>query len=167
MLFTLTLPAILVSEDTGLVGVFEGNKLHLSSIRNHRFVADRWKEALGIAPTDALNWPEPKKPTDKLLIYQEKVAYLQDIEQFKEACESGVSVIISKDPLRGKKCARPHQKILLIDRFDGWRNGSYALFPKTKGYHAVHTRKILGVRPWTAYSQLSPRHSSKSLPSPK
>lgn len=75
-----------------------------------------------------------------------------------------VDVLISSEPLRHMRmlCSRPY---LLIDRFDGWRDGGMMLFFDNGRLWTENVREDVGDRPWAlkrkAYANKASRNPQK------
>ena len=69
---------------------------------------------------------------------------LWDGRAIAEDCRTA-SVVISAVPVR-RRCPAAHT---IIDRFDLWRNGAYALYFEPSGPRVVSVTDARGIRPWT------------------
>ncbi len=69
---------------------------------------------------------------------------MKEAEEGEVACVEA-DVLIAQFPLRG----RCRNAAIRIDRFDVWRNGSYALYISSGGEVEIETaRQARGMRPW-------------------
>jgi len=71
------------------------------------------------------------------------IAYVYGEGALLEECYRA-DVVVSKFPIR-RDCPFPK---VVIDRFDLWRNGSYAIFIKDDVIEVVNDREVRGNRPW-------------------
>ncbi len=55
------------------------------------------------------------------------------------------TVVVSLEPVRRGTCPNP---AVVIDRFDLWRNGGYALWLSPDGVRVRSARGTRGARPW-------------------
>ena len=74
----------------------------------------------------------------------QKISVVWDEGALLEDCWTS-DIVISATPVR-RRCDAPSQ---VIDRFDMWRNGAYAIYLDGRDIDIVHTREIRGDRPWT------------------
>ncbi len=72
------------------------------------------------------------------------VALIMHPAAFLEDCWVA-DVIVSVVPLRGTNCPAPQT---IIDRFDIWRNGAYALWLDEGRVRVENVRQHQGERPW-------------------
>lgn len=73
------------------------------------------------------------------------VAYVYGEGALMEECYRA-NVVVSSIPIR-RDCPFPK---IVIDRFDLWRNGSYAIFINNGGIEVISDREVRGNRPWVA-----------------
>ena len=73
------------------------------------------------------------------------IAYVYGEGALLEECYRA-QVVVSKFPIR-RDCPFPK---VVIDRFDLWRNGSYAIFIEDNAVKVVNDREVRGNRPWVA-----------------
>ncbi len=146
-------PDILVSENGRLVAVADGaGNLLLSSRRTARFEAEAWLRRAG--EETALDWPADgygaggRLACDRLgCIYRTDgwtVAIAHEPEALFEDC-AVADIVLSLEPVR-RPCRSARR---VIDRFDLWRNGAYALW--VDGEREVRIESVRGRRgdrPW-------------------
>jgi competence protein ComEC len=146
-------PDVLIAADGGLMAVRGADgALMLSSARAGRFSAEGWLRLDG-QDGGAPVWPETGATADGIMrcdalgcIYRasgQVVALMRRPEALAEDC-GAAGVILSREPVR----ARCRSARLVVDRFDLWRNGSYALWLSPGGVRAEHARGVRGNRPW-------------------
>lgn len=148
-------PDVLVSEDGDLFAVADPDgPLLLSSARADEFVADTWLRRSGTAVAGVL--PEDgygaagRLACDSLgCIYRafgRTVALVQQPIALLEDC-GAADVVVSFEPVR-IPCA---PTLAVIDRFDLWRNGAYAIWIEDDGGIEIDSvRELRGERPWVA-----------------
>ncbi len=145
-------PDILVSGNAKLMAVRAAHGgLMLSSRRAARFSAEMWLRREG--QRERLPWPGEGQSADGRMtcdglgcIYRaggEVVALVRDANALAEDCYAA-TVVVSTVPVRAP-C--PSARVV-IDRFDLWRNGSYALWLGTDGVRVENARESRGQRPW-------------------
>jgi competence protein ComEC len=144
---------VLIAADGGLMAVRGADgSLTLSSARAGRFSAEGWLRLDG-QDGGAPIWPETGVTADGRLrcdalgcIYRAAgrvVALMRRPAALAEDC-GAAGVILSREPVR----ARCRSARLVVDRFDLWRNGSYALWLGPAGVRVEHARGVRGERPW-------------------
>ncbi len=141
-------PDLLVNEDGSLFAVRAASgELALSSPRSRSFTAASWLRRAG--QTESAPWPMTHMACDRLgCLYAPertpRVALVRDARALAEDC-AVADIVVSAVPTRGT-CSAP----LVVDRFDLWRNGAYAIrFDDGTGRpQAVHARGARGARPW-------------------
>jgi competence protein ComEC len=146
-------PDVLASGDGRLFAIRtpEGEML-LSSGRVRRFDAEIWARQAGEAEPET--WPRSGTAADGRLrcdplgcIYRARdqvVALVQDGRALDEDC-AAATVVISREPIRGRTCAGTP---LVIDRFDLWREGGHAVWLSSDGVRVQTVADWRGKRPW-------------------
>jgi len=145
-------PDILVDGDAKLLGVRAADGgLMLSSGRAARFEEDTWLRRAGRPEPEP--WPKEGPSPDGRLscdslgcLYRAhgQVAALARTEgALMEDCGEA-SVVVSLVPVRGS-CVGPR---VVIDRFDLWRHGSYAVWLDPGSVAVASVRRWQGARPW-------------------
>ena len=150
-------PDLLVSGDGKLLAVrAPDGRLWLSTMRSARFTADVWLRRAGEASGEA--WPRAGAAAGGALacdplgclfhLKGQRVALVRDGRALDEDCRIA-SLMVSLEPVRKGRCPAP---LLVIDRFDLWREGGHALWlaPGT-GADAVRVESVAaarGDRPW-------------------
>ena len=61
---------------------------------------------------------------------------------------SKADLVVSLEPLRRQACRGPS---LVLDRFDLWRHGSYAVWLEPSGPRALAVSETQGRRPWSSF----------------
>ncbi|MBL8906676.1 MAG: ComEC/Rec2 family competence protein [Rhizobiales bacterium] len=142
-------PDILVERTAANVAVRtpEGT-LSFASLRRGRFAAEKWLQANGeeaqLSPaSDAGAW-ECGKGLCKAVVRNYRIAYADDELAIRQACPA-VDILIARFPLRDRCGEVP----VTIDRFDVWRNGSYAVYLGNGRVEQRTARAGQGNRPWT------------------
>ncbi|MGE5145092.1 MAG: ComEC family competence protein, partial [Candidatus Eiseniibacteriota bacterium] len=143
---------VLIAGDGGLMAVRDADgDLVLSSGRAGRFSAEGWLRAGG--QENAETWPATGAAADGALncdalgcVYRASgqiVALMRRPEALADDC-GRATILVSREPIR----ARCRTARLVIDRFDLWRNGSYALWLSPERVRVEHARGVRGDRPW-------------------
>ncbi len=151
-------PDVLVSGDAKLLGVRSSEgELWVSSGRKARYTAETWARRAGVAAPRvwSTRGPEADKPQaegqlrcDGLgCLFRARghmVALVNDSRALAEDC-AAATVVIALEPVADGACPEPE---LVIDRFDLWRNGAYALWLSPGGIEVRNAREVRGERPW-------------------
>jgi competence protein ComEC len=143
-------PDILVERTGGNVAVRNGDGLLVPvAARRARFAVENWLQQDGdlVTMAEAAARPGWTCPVDDACLMDLKgyrVAYLREGIDTAAYCR-GVDILVTDFPLRG---ACGHVPVR-IDRFDVWRNGSYALFVRDGAIEVTTAADHRGVRPWT------------------
>jgi competence protein ComEC len=145
-------PDVLINGDGRLVGVRTANGgLSLSSLRAETFAARIWLERSGDAR--AARWPETISADGRLrcdalgCLYRARgrtVALARDARAYADDCVPG-AIVVSTEPVRWHCRAAA----TVVDRFDLWRNGAYALWITKDGVDVLSVRQARGDRLWT------------------
>ena len=143
-------PDILVERTASNVAIRGGNgRLDFVNGRRGRFAAEKWLQANGeevsrdLIPTDTA-WICTGVMCEAT-VRGRRIAYAEDESALASGCPA-VDVLIARFPLRRNCTNLP----LTIDRFDVWRNGSYALYVTGEGIVMRTAKEGRGKRPWTA-----------------
>ncbi len=147
-------PDILVNGDGSLMAVrLADGRYSLSSKRAERFAARIWLERDGEDEADAALWPRTESADGRFAcdligcIYRaglRDVALVRDARALEDDCRPG-AIVVSAVPVR--RACRGAGRV--IDRFDLWRNGAYALWLGRDGVRALSVREARGDRLWT------------------
>jgi competence protein ComEC len=149
-------PDILVSDDAGLVAVRDlSGDLVLTSYRRETFTGNSWLAMAGqnAKPT----WPEPGEATADGSLRCDSQACI-----YRPGGADGPAVSIVTDPsVLAEDCARSDFVVSLapaaepcrtplgvIDRFDLWRSGAYAVWISRDGIRMETVAEAQGDRPW-------------------
>ncbi len=152
-LATVRPPDVLASGDGKLLGIRgDGGELLVSSARTARYTAGSWARRNGVAEAGAWPLDQPaaggRLTCDSLgCIFRARgqvVALVQDSRALMEDCRLA-TVVVSLEPVRRGTCPNP---AVVIDRFDLWRNGGYALWLSPDGVRVRSARGTRGARPW-------------------
>jgi competence protein ComEC len=142
-------PDILIERTAANVAIRtpEGN-LAFANQRRGRFAAEKWLQANGeeakLSPaTTGAAW-KCDKGICTASVDAYRVAYADDELAIRSTCPK-VDILIARFPLRDNCDAIP----FAIDRFDVWRNGSYALYIADGKIQQRTARAGQGDRPWT------------------
>ncbi len=162
-------PDIMVSGDARLVGVrtADGGML-LSSGRIERFTADSWVRRAGAEQAGL--WPVGTESADGRLrcdalgcVYRRaggRIAIVSKVEALVDDC-GAVDMLLSLVPVR-RRCPTVQQ---VVDRFDIWRNGAYAIWMDDAGVVRIeNTRHARGDRPWVPKPETRPRAADVRAP---
>lgn len=150
--FTMRPPDILVDENAKLVSVRAADgTLVLSSLRAAKFSADTWLRRSGA--TEAEAWPKSGSSPDGRLtcdslgcLYRARgqtAALAREEAALWDDC-AAADIVVSLVPVR-RGCRGPEA---VIDRFDLWRNGSYAVWLDPDSIRVESVRQWQGRRPW-------------------
>jgi competence protein ComEC len=160
--FAATAPNLYISEDLKYVGVRYQDHLYVNSTRTKTFLSENWAHATGLPATSIRRWKsaKPQVPiapvecNDYGCLFQTqdfKLAYLNTADHLEYWCTKA-DVLLIKEPLREKRklCQGPK---MIIDRFDTWRNGAYAVAhdPESKMFSYTTVMDVTGHRPWSKY----------------
>ncbi|MEX0808091.1 MAG: ComEC/Rec2 family competence protein [Dongiaceae bacterium] len=153
-----TPPQILVSGDARLVAVAgENGEYVFSQERANRFEADIWMHRAGQEERQA--WPQEGYGADgRLLCDTLGCLYRAETNVVAIAWQAGAlaedcaiaDLVISLDPARDLCRSGATGKPIVIDRFDLWRNGGYAVWLEADGIRTLSVAETRGIRPWVA-----------------
>ncbi|MEO3430072.1 ComEC/Rec2 family competence protein [Pelagibius sp. CAU 1746] len=149
-------PSLLVSGDGRQAGLRDPEgTLWVAWPRGSRFVLDSW--ARQSFATQTLAWPGLGEGTAAGLncdplgcLYREKgstLAVLRDPRGAADDCRLA-EVLVSLEPLRRQPCRGP---LVVIDRFDLWRQGAQAVWLGPGGPVVRTVAGQQGARPWSPY----------------
>ncbi len=150
-------PDVMVSGDGRLMAVrTTDGGLMLSSLKRNRFDRESWLRRAGLEGAKA--WPSPAglaAGSDRTItcddvgcLYRARgntVALVKRADAFLEDCWVA-DLVIAVVPLRRRRCPKPK---LVIDRFDLWRNGAYAMWIDRDFIRAESVLGTQGLRPWS------------------
>jgi competence protein ComEC len=151
-------PHILVSDDARLVAVAnERGEFVFSQLRANRFEAEIWMHRAGQEEREA--WPNEGYGADGRLLcdalgclYRAEdrlVAIAWRAAALAEDC-AVADLVVSLEPARDL-CRRSGPLApIVIDRFDLWRNGGYAIWLDADGIRIRSVAETRGNRPWVA-----------------
>jgi len=150
-------PVILASENAEIFAVQtkQGIEVIGPGVRGNRYTKAAWLERAGYSKASAVSGetstiaPDVPIRCDHMgcivtVGHNRKVSVVWDEGALLEDCWI-MDAIISAVPVR-RRCDRPH---LVVDRFDLWRNGAYALYVDGDDIRVEHSRDVRGDRPWT------------------
>lgn len=159
------IPTVLVSGDAQLMGLrLSGGVLAVSETRREAFTRTQWARLTG-ADTE-IAWTElaaidPRFRCDgQGCIWRaddDMVAFVFEPDILAEDC-AVADVVVAQIPTRGR-CAAP----LVVDRFDVWRNGAYAITLSAAG-EGTSPAFLDRTRVRTVAEQTGDRPWSRSLP---
>jgi competence protein ComEC len=164
-------PDLLISADAKLVAAKDaGGGYRLSSTRAARLTAETWLRRN--AQIEAIRFPLPDDPDGGALacdalgcVYRLKgrsIALALTGDALAEDCLRA-DLVVSAIPIRGP-CAHP---AAIIDRFDLWRGGAYAV--RIDGDGAIHVESVaatLGNRPWVMDRMRESQRSGRLIGDP-
>lgn len=133
------LPQVLIDGQGKLVGAYEGNILYVSSSRKGKFMAETWQKYLAAK--------EIKPMACKDGVCQSSfqgIPLIVSSEKERQPCVKDALLIRLEPSERACPDAR-----LVIDWFDIWKAGGYALWLTEKTLRLEKVRESQGVRPWT------------------
>ncbi|HEX9771072.1 MAG TPA: ComEC/Rec2 family competence protein [Kiloniellales bacterium] len=151
-------PDVLVSGDAKLLGIRSASgELWVSSGRVARYTAETWARRAGVAAPRVweTDGPAAERPQAEgqlrcdglACLFHARgqlVALVNDSRALAEDC-AAATVVIALEPVPDGACPGPR---LVIDRFDLWRNGAYALWLSPDGIEVRSVREVSGERPW-------------------
>lgn len=147
---SVTWPTMVIQNTGDYAAVVTGNAVQLITENGHSERSGRsWLErtsfnVLDKKPPDSQ--PNIAKCDSQACILEKggiSIAYVYGEGALLEECYRA-DVVVSKFPIR-RDCPFPK---VVIDRFDLWRNGSYAIFIKDDVIEVVNDREVRGNRPW-------------------
>lgn len=149
-------PSLLVSGDGRQAGLRDPEgTLWVAWPRGSRFVLDSWARQAFATQTRA--WPDfGEGGSDGLscdplgCLYRQgghTVAVLRDPRAAGDDCRLA-EVVVSLEPLRRQPC---HGPVVVIDRFDLWRQGAQAVWLGPEGPVVKSVAGQQGTRPWSPY----------------
>jgi competence protein ComEC len=152
-------PDILVSDDSKLVALRSDNgKVYLSD-KKEKFVAGIWMKYWGRTLDQAHYFKDKNYHDDfikcddyacRALMRDKKVSVIKTPLAHKDECH-WADVLITNAPMKQKPCGNA----LVIDRYDTWKEGGYAVWlPGLKNISVLDAR---GLRPWSSSFAPSPR----------
>jgi len=150
-------PDVLIS-DSGKLWAVSGseNTLYLSQKRREKFVIENWEKGYGLLAGEGTSWPKEGRLEDggmtlscgeagcRLQKNGQKVSFLMSSESIAAACDWADVVIVS-DPVPDWRC----RKKQVIDLFDSFDHGAYALWLRERGVTVQNAADIAGKRPWS------------------
>jgi competence protein ComEC len=150
-------PDILVADDGGLFAVADPAGRLLLSSRADEFVADTWlrrsgMNEVGALPADGYG-AEGRLACDSFgciyAVHGRTIAVVRQPAALFEDCQVA-DVVVSLEPVRVPCRATT----AVIDRFDLWRNGAYAIWVGDDGAIGIRSvREMRGDRPWVVEPQ--------------
>ena len=147
-----TQPDVLISDNGKLMAVrLADGSLSLSSGRREKRTGRIWLERNG--QKQAAIWPGAGVSKDGALrcdslgcVFRagnRTIALVKDGRALDEDCRSA-TILVSAVPVRGR-CPAPG---IVIDRFDLWRHGAYAIWLTKSGVRVTNVAEFHGDRPW-------------------
>ncbi len=146
-------PVVLASENSEIFGLRTSHGFYLvgPGTNANRYTRNEWLERAGHRPGRGSGVNPANQKAVRcdhmgcvvVLENGKKLSVLWDEGALLEDCWE-MDVVISAVPVR-RRCDTPE---LVIDRFDLWRNGAYAIYSEEDGIRVENTREIRGNRPW-------------------
>jgi competence protein ComEC len=145
-------PDVLVADDGRLFAIADPEGRLLLSSDTDAFVADTWlrrsgMNAVGDLPADgygANGWLACDALGCIYTLHGRTIAIVQEPIALSEDCRAA-DIVVSLEPVR-VPC---HAGTAVIDRFDLWRNGAYAIWVGDSGTISIRSvREMRGDRPW-------------------
>ncbi len=141
-------PSILGAPDGKMFAYFDGAAMTLigPGATSNRFTQKIWRERAGFnetRPPDTMQNIRCDYSGCIILSNNQTIALIWDEGALLEDCWIA-DIILSAVPVR-RACPGPTQ---VIDRFDFWRNGAYALYINADGLRIENARSVRGQRPW-------------------
>lgn len=149
-------PAILIEDRAANVALLDGENNYVLASDANRFVASKWllgngEEATPLEASQRDGWDCNTGDCFTTLTPM-SLSYLREKSGNGLYCPN-TQIIIADFPLKHQCKAR-----LVIDRFDVWRNGAYALSFNNGRYELQTARGEQGMRPWAYDSRKSIRN---------
>lgn len=152
-------PDILIADTHKIFAFHDGENLYSTTKSAERFTLENWAKHYGLNKEEVIALPMKGENSDNLFhscgeegcrftIKGKKVSYIRDHYALAQDCD-WADIIISQDPIRPTKCKAPHK----IDKFDTWKNGTYAIWIQDNKPQIETTANYTGNRPWSAYTQ--------------
>ncbi len=149
-----TPPTLFVSGNARLAALqTEQGAVAFSSRQAERFSADNWRRYWGIPAADRvpLFQESPSFACDGFACRTAqkgyRISFLTHPSAAEEEC-AWADLLVSTRPVRRGRC-RQAQSVVIIDRFDVWREGTHAVWlePQNIRVETVYSRR--GNRPWS------------------
>ena len=155
-------PVILASENAQIFAIQTAKELFIvgPGIKGNRYTQGAWLERAGYGrpargPKQTGGAGDAIRCDHMGCVVRvegaQKIAVVWDEGALLEDCWS-MQIIVSAVPVR-RRCDAP---ILVIDRFDLWQNGAYAIYLDGRDVRVEHTRNNRGDRPWTRAAKRMP-----------
>lgn len=149
---------LLVASSHKLFGFWDENQnvLHVSSLRQERFVRGIWTEYYGIDKDNLQVLPHRGQDEQgtfstcgdqgcRFVLKGKNISFVRDAYAHDSAC-AWADVLVAQKPVRIKDC----DAYIVIDKFDSWRHGAYALWIRSDGrYDIKRGADAYGLRPWS------------------
>lgn len=142
-------PDILVTDDGRLMGMRDGARLYVSSVKTQLFVRDVWLHRTGTRDWHPFGETGSVR-CDTLACVAELrgrlIAFIFDPRALDEDCRVA-DIIVAAVPV-DRACTQP---AVVIDRFDLWREGAHAVWLGEDGDVVIQVRSVnqnRGSRPW-------------------
>lgn len=149
-LFFHNAPQIYISADLKTIAFMTPDgKLAINKARHNTFMGNVWSSWAGIKASNVVRFQDLdsikcNEDLCQFKVGEKKVVYLKDLRGFSEVCQEA-DILISQEPLRGLRYKCPSAQFIM-DRFDGWRNGSYVMW--VKDVLRVLSARDVGGRRW-------------------
>ncbi len=142
-------PDVLISEDGKLVSFHDGKHIYLSTSRSEKFTGEIWANYYGIEFDQVIPWPAADQhincDDDGCSFVKNGKTIVVSFTPYSHRHDCGhADVLIARDPVYKKTCDAP----IIIDRFDVWRNGAYALHLSDDHTRIEHVNGLRGRRFW-------------------
>ncbi len=150
-------PVILASENGEIFAIqtAEGLLIVGPGVRGNRYTQAAWLERAGYGRSEQPAKQEQEEKTENAVRCDhmgcvvianggQHIAVVWDEGALLEDCWTA-DILVSAVLVR-RRCDVP---LAVIDRFDLWRNGAYAIYIEGRDMRIEHTRQIRGDRPWT------------------
>ncbi len=159
-------PDVLAGGNAELLGVRAADgSLWVTPGEAGSYAAETWARRAGV--TEAKTWSlDGPSAGGRLLcdglgcVFRARgqvVALIADPRAFHEDC-ARADVVVALEPARRRSCEEP---AVVIDRFDLWRNGAYALWLDPDGVTVESARAVSGERPWVRTPEAARRQGAE------
>ena len=152
---------ILISSDAAHVAVYQDKAVYLSGHDPDDYMIGQWIEDWGLPKgTETRPFPACDAAGCGMIVSGVRLVHATSPVGLAENCRQA-DVIIARDPVAESVAC----DAVLIDRFDVWANGAYAVrVTKGGGIEPTNVQDRRGYRLWTGAGQISKYGTARSKP---
>ncbi len=148
------MPDILVSPNLKLVMSRQDDGMFVvSTNRRDKFTRENWQRYFGVQDEALVVWPKIEGDglrcddgACRSVIKGYKISLVKDHYAQRDEC-AWADIVISQEPIQWKLCEAAYR----IGKWEGWRNGAYAVYLADDGVEVVNAQTQRGVRPWVVH----------------